>query len=211
MSDGPSLTDTSLVIAAWHRLTVGLTMDNSWVGTQSHRLSAFLSTALRASGLAALGTALARWVRASFLYRWLTAEPNPEIVVIDLRETYTVGPILAVLDRIIGVLAGGWETASIGSLTETVHNSLREHPVRTVSMVALAALLGNLAVAVAFGTPTTRGLGVRLVGIALAALGTRIRVSWAQCTESASYRYLVAALEPPEPPDANESDDGLER
>jgi hypothetical protein len=34
------------------------------------------------------------------LYQWLTAEPEPEVIVIDLRDSYTVGPILAILDRI---------------------------------------------------------------------------------------------------------------
>jgi hypothetical protein len=44
-------------------------------------------------------------VRASFLYRWLTAEPEPEVVVIDLRETYAVGPLLAILDSVFGTLS----------------------------------------------------------------------------------------------------------
>jgi len=211
MSDGSSLSETSLVVAAWHRLTAGLTMDNSWIGTQFQRLSAFLSTALHVSGLATLGTVLVRRTRASFPYRWLTAEPDPEVIVIDLRETYTVGPILAVLDRLVGILARGWQTAGVGSLTETVHDTLHERPIRAVSIVALAALLVNLAVSVALGTLTTTGLDVRLVGVALAALGTRIRASWAECTESATYRYLVAALEPPEPPETNESEDDLDR
>jgi hypothetical protein len=80
-----------------------------------------------------------------------------------------------------------------------------------VSLVALVALLTSLAVSVAFGTPAATGLGVRLIGIGLATLGTRIRVSWDQCTESATYRYLVAALEPPEPPDSNELGENPDR
>ncbi|CAP12965.1 uncharacterized protein OE_1134F [Halobacterium salinarum R1] len=44
------------------------------------------------------------FVRESYLYQWLTAEPDPEVVVIDLRETYTVGPFIAILDRSIETL-----------------------------------------------------------------------------------------------------------
>ncbi|KPN29449.1 hypothetical protein SY89_00162 [Halolamina pelagica] len=43
-----------------------------------------------------------RWVtnavRNSWLYNWLTAEPEPEVIVIDLRETWTVGPFIKILD-----------------------------------------------------------------------------------------------------------------
>lgn len=54
----------------------------------------------RAVGVAGtVGSRIAASVRHSWLYRWLTAEPEPQVVVIDLRETYTVGPLLAVLDR----------------------------------------------------------------------------------------------------------------
>jgi len=38
--------------------------------------------------------------------RWLTAEPEPDVIVIDLRETVTVGPIVLVLDRIVERLGG---------------------------------------------------------------------------------------------------------
>jgi hypothetical protein len=207
MSNGSSLTDTSIVVAAWQRLTRAVTTDGSWVGRQSQRLSTFLSRAVRASGLAALGTVLAQLVRTSFLYRWLTAEPEPEVVVIDLRETYTVSPILAVLDSVFGTLGRAWQSAGVGNVTDSTHDALRESPIRAVSLVVLAALLTNLAVSVVSGTLSTTGLAVRLAGVAIAALGTQIRVSWTQCTESATYRYLVAALEPPEPPESDESDD----
>ncbi|MFW5956632.1 MAG: hypothetical protein ACOCQY_04440 [Halorhabdus sp.] len=59
---------------------------------------------------ALLGSALRvviDWISASWLYRWLTAEPDPDVIVIDLRETVTVGPILAVLERAIALLARG--------------------------------------------------------------------------------------------------------
>ena len=203
MSDGSSPKKTSAVVAAWKHLTRAATTDESWVGSQTQYLSTFLSATVRGSGLATIAIVLAQWVRTSFLYRWLTAEPDPEVIVIDLRETYTVGPILALFDRVVGTLSRGWHTASIESLAQATHEALRDHPIRTVSLVALVALLTSLIVSVALGTPTATGLGVRLIGIGLAALGTRIYVSWDQCTESATYRYLVAALEPPEPPDSN--------
>src|SRR6056297_2605402 len=45
------------------------------------------------------------WIEGSWLYRWLTAEPDPDVIVIDLRETQIVGPILAALDWVIDRLS----------------------------------------------------------------------------------------------------------
>ncbi|CAM2884233.1 MULTISPECIES: hypothetical protein [Halobacterium] len=47
----------------------------------------------------------AAFVTESFLYGWLTAEPDPDVVVIDLRDTRTVGPFITVLTRVVGWLA----------------------------------------------------------------------------------------------------------
>jgi hypothetical protein len=59
-----------------------------------------------------------RWGRHSFLYRWLTKEPDPEVVVIDLRETYTVGPLIAVLDRLAGPLGRSYRQSGLGRLVD---------------------------------------------------------------------------------------------
>lgn len=50
-------------------------------------------------------------VRNSWLYGWLTAEPEPEVIVIDLRETWTVGPFITILDWAIET-AAPWYRAS---------------------------------------------------------------------------------------------------
>jgi hypothetical protein len=48
--------------------------------------------------------------------RWFTAEPDPESVVIDLRETITVGPFIVLLDRIVGFAAGAYRDSWLDSL-----------------------------------------------------------------------------------------------
>ena len=53
------------------------------------------------------GTAL----RNSFLYRWLTTEPDPDVIVIDLTETWTVGPIIQAIDRVAGLAAPHWRSS----------------------------------------------------------------------------------------------------
>ena len=210
MSDESGLTDTSVVVAVWHHLTARLAIENSLVNGKSQRYSIALSRALQTSKLAALSMALASWIHSSFLYRWLTAEPNPDIIVINLRETRTIGPILSVCDSAVGILARAWEAAGAGAVTDSTHDALRKHPVRTLSLVALGAILTNIVVSLVFGTFNTTELAIWIVAGTLAVLGTRIRVSWDQCTESAIVQYLVAVFEPPEPPSSEKPEGGSE-
>lgn len=59
-----------------------------------------------------------RWGSHSVLYRWLTKEPDPDVVVIDLRETYTVGPFIAVLDRMAVPLGRSYHASGLQSLAD---------------------------------------------------------------------------------------------
>jgi len=61
---------------------------------------------------------LSGYVRGSYLYRWLTAEPEPEVVVIDLRETYTVGPFIRLVDATIEWLRPYWEASTLKRATD---------------------------------------------------------------------------------------------
>lgn len=70
------------------------------------------------SRLASLGRWLTDATKHSFLYRWLTAEPEPEVIVIDLRETYTVGPVVAILDRLVASVAPPWRTSRLKRATD---------------------------------------------------------------------------------------------
>lgn len=165
----------------------------------------------RAAGAAANESRVAdavRWgeraVRTSWLYRWLTAEPEADVVVIDLRETMTVGPILLLIERVVGPPAGSWEESRISVVTTRFANQLAARPVGVVSTVALVAILVSLCLLVVLGTPTPRSIGVLLIVASLALAGTRVRLSANELTETEVYALLVALLEPPDPPEDRE-------
>jgi hypothetical protein len=80
----------------------------------------------------------------------LTAEPEPDVVVIDLRETLAVGPVIRLLDRVLDLIVPYWAQSIPGRVLDV------------------------------------------LVGWGERAADTRVG------------RLLVAALEPPEPPDGPE-------
>ncbi|WP_117594493.1 hypothetical protein [Haloprofundus halophilus] len=63
-------------------------------------------------------------VMNSYLYRWLTAEPDPEVIVIDLRETYTVGPFVRLLDRLAPPIRRAFEYSAVGRLAVAVSSRL---------------------------------------------------------------------------------------
>jgi len=52
-------------------------------------------------------------IQNSFIYRWLTTPPDPDIIVIDLRETLIIAPFLTFLDRILAVLRPWFETSHL--------------------------------------------------------------------------------------------------
>lgn len=88
---------------------LGLAFEHSTIGkiAASARRSSTIHSALQGMiqtlSLKAgpLISRFSRIVRSSYLYRWLTKEPEPEVIVIDLRETYTVGPFISVIELFI--------------------------------------------------------------------------------------------------------------
>lgn len=79
---------------------------------------AVFKAAAEESGLARASREGTDWARASFLYRWLTKEPEPDVVVIDLRETLSVGPIIALLDRVLRWLVPYWAQSIPGRVLD---------------------------------------------------------------------------------------------
>jgi hypothetical protein len=147
----------------------------------------------------AVADRLSAYVRGSYLYRWLTAEPEPEVIVIDLRETWTVGPFIAILDWIFGILeraAGGSRLVALAS--RTVNRTLAA-PVRAAGLATLAA--AALVVPTAVLLDRTAAL---LVALGLLVVGTLALFEdrpWSELRETRPVELLVAAFEPPEPPD----------
>lgn len=122
---------------------------------EESRLQAALAAAAGTSRILAVSSTLSRAVaharvisglqtvrrcgRHSFLYRWLTAEPDPNIVVIDLRKTYTVGPVISTLDRLATPLSRSYRASwlcRLASRTGEVAN--------TLAATRVGQALGNL-------------------------------------------------------------------
>jgi hypothetical protein len=80
---------------------------------------------------------------ADSIYYWLTKDPDPEVivVVIDLRESYTVGPFIALCNRLAPTLERAWREPRAKNLFEglqTAANATWLTDSRTVQILAAA-------------------------------------------------------------------------
>jgi hypothetical protein len=98
-----------------------------------------LGRAVEDSATSRLSARLADVVRHSWGYRWLTAEPEPDVVVIDLRGTWTVGPLLAGIERLIAWTGPYWRTSQIRALVAR-GGSVAAHSRLVQSLGVLSAL-----------------------------------------------------------------------
>lgn len=71
---------------------------------------------LLARGARSIATRTEVVVRNSYGYQWLTAEPDTEVIVIDLRETRTVGPFVRLLERVVDPVDRVWRNSQFASL-----------------------------------------------------------------------------------------------
>lgn len=145
-------------------------------------------------------------VRRSFLYRWLTAEPDPEVIVIDLRETLTVGPFIQLLDRIIPRALDAYKTSQVGHAAGAGAKRVRTAPARVGGLTAAAIGIVSILAGVVAGMSVTAIVlfGLLAVGGLVATQETR---SWAELRETRPVELLIAAFEPPEPPESADSPD----
>lgn len=158
------------------------------------------------AGARGLGERVAAWIRRSWIYRWLTAEPEPDVIVIDLRETRTVGPVLRVLDRGVGVLGRAAAKSRVGALAETTRVALLNVPLR-VGGLALSALGLVVAASALIGGVSMMTLASGLVIAITGLLTARDTRDWTTLRETRPVELVIKAFEPPNPPAREGTDD----
>ncbi|RQG91536.1 hypothetical protein EA462_06135 [Natrarchaeobius halalkaliphilus] len=155
-----------------------------------------------ASKLVGLGKAGKRAVESSFVYGWLTAEPEPDVIVIDLRETWTVGPAIRVVDRIEREASVAARTSLLVAGARRFASSVRERPIRVASLFVLAAAVGSLVATLSAASLSSDLVLAHLLAASLAVVGLRSRASLDELLETRIARALGAAFGPPEPPES---------
>jgi hypothetical protein len=140
---------------------------------------------------------LSWWVSGSRIVKWFLAEPDLDVIVIDLRETYTVGPVLRAIEWAVGHGRRLADRIGLTAAAESTAAWVRSQPLRVAGIGLLGVAIGGT-VSAALSSGSLGGWLV-LSGIALLAL--RERRSWDQLRTTRVGRALAAAFEPPEPPE----------
>lgn len=146
--------------------------------------------------------------RQSFVYQWLTAEPDPDVIVIDLRETKIVGPILRLLDWVLGILLAGASGSRLVAAGRTTAERFRAAPLRALGAATVLVGTGMLAVTIVTTGSSPAMLGLVAVLIGGGAIGMRDQRDWETLQKTRVVTLLIEALEPPAPPvEADETTD----
>jgi hypothetical protein len=69
-----------------------------------------------------IGAALSNIVICSYLYQWFETEPESHVIVIDLRETWTVASILQLMTTIVAQIQPFCQTAIYRSTVKKYNN-----------------------------------------------------------------------------------------
>lgn len=177
-------------------------------GLESRTRASRLTAAVDRARVTGRTRSLRRYITGSVVYRWLTSEPEPDVIVIDLRETRTAGPMLSVLDRVITTAVASLPTSSVGAVGQALTTRVRARPIRTLSLLFLpVVVLSTLGTAVT-GALTPALAVAHLLFSVSGLLGMRSRRSLEELLETRTVRVVAAAFEPPAPP---EQADGVDR
>jgi hypothetical protein len=121
------------------------------------------------------------------------------VIVIDLRETWTVGPILAVFERLLVGLHRAQTGSRVESLLRAMTAALRASPIRVLG--ALVATLGaTLTIATLLTSDATTRVVIGLIVLLVGVIATRDDRDWETLRETQLVAFLRGVLEPPAPP-----------
>lgn len=132
-----------------------------------------LGVAAGASTVAGAARALRRWGAASGIYTWLATPVETTEVVIDLRETYTVAPLIAGYEWLAPRVRRAFDASLARVRFDAVADETETRPVRAVCLVFVAALVTNTVLLAALGELASESLSLRAVAFLLGLAGVR--------------------------------------
>ena len=142
----------------------------------------------------------------SFIYQWLTAEPDPEVIVIDLRETWTVGPVITIIDYLVGELTKSTQTSAFVGGARRLATTFRAQPVNVGSLAVIASASGVLLVGGLTQSLSVVSAVVAIFTALVGMVGVGSEITIKEIRETKAVQLLISAFEPPEPPSTARSE-----
>ncbi|WP_049924719.1 hypothetical protein [Halopiger djelfimassiliensis] len=94
------------------------------------------------------GARLRRYATASAGYQWLTTEPATNVIVVDLTETRTVGPVILTLERTVRRLEAAGSASKVADLVGRLASAVRTRSGWRRRLLVYIAILGTVLTAV---------------------------------------------------------------
>jgi hypothetical protein len=148
-----------------------------------------------------IAAAIKRSIQSSWLFQWLTAEPEPDVIVIDLRDTRLIGPIITRLDRTVDQLIPATMRSRLVRIGYRARSRFRERPVRVLSLSVIAIVLVALVATATTAERFSLSSVLLIITLLVAVRGTRSKRSWDEIATSGLVGQLSAVFDPPEPPE----------
>lgn len=137
----------------------------------------------------------------SWLYRWLTAEPEPDVIVIDLRETLSVGPILRLLEQAINRVVPAAVSSVVGQVLSRGYQTFISRPIQVLGVLLLSLTAIAFLAILALGEMSIVAGFTILALCVIAAVACRITWSVEKLTTTRGYEFLASVFQPPSSPE----------
>ena len=160
------------------------------------RLERRLDTAEKRSRVGAIERRVQSIVTASWLWQWLTREPAGDPIVINLRETWTVGPVLSLAHRGLARAAPAFQARKESRASAALTWLAGRLP--AIAGLCILGLVSWVAVAWETLSPVSMA-ALAFATMAGAGFLTLVRTPLA-VQNSAAADVAVALFAPPDPP-----------
>ncbi len=161
-------------------------------------LVTFLRRASRASTIARWWRTLRHWCRCAYLVRWTTATPEPNGIVLDPRASYTVGLIVAGLERAYPWIGERLPVAALRRSARHLGGAWQAAPIRLTSELVLLLVSGAAGYSLMTAPTSRRQWAVILVIGGLAGIGLFVDHSVADLKRTRIGRWAGTIIDSPE-------------
>lgn len=140
-----------------------------------------------------------RIARNSWLYSWLTAEPDSQTIVIDFQETTTIGHLLSILTRFFKTASRVGPTARFSLRASQFETAVGNRPIKSASVLLLS--LGVSVFLYMWPNVGTIWFSTLAVLILTAGIGLALEHFRVAYTRSLTRWFIERAFPPPESSD----------
>lgn len=148
---------------------------DSWVLNTVRTLDDWLSETSRRARVRRTWKRARRITRISAVYGWLSAEPDPRVVIVDLREPRTVGPLVRGLGSVLSACRRAVPRSRLIAVCRTLSSAVSDAPVKWAGALLATAGLGALLLLSVLGALTPPRVTVLAGSAALGVVAARFR------------------------------------